>query len=291
MSKVVFSFLRPFSNNSAAIEFFLTLFKIKNKKLQSFVRNKFIKNNYKLSVTFTSVYKKFLFFNTFLSLFSLKTKIFKFEFAKYKLFFFFLKNIFYLNSFILWKNICYIPQKNKFLNTSFYSLFFFYYLSFRSFTSSSFILCKIKFYCNELFLVRRFTFKFFLKFGVFFHFNSIFLYFNPLVNTFLNTLYTINCKIKFTTFSNNTRLVLYSQFFFSKNFFFFYIYSLYVCFFQQELKKIFRQLLIAVKYKKKRYFLKKITKLLSKKDKKKLLRYYYKLSKKKHYLCIVIRSF
>ena len=89
MSKVVFSFLRPFSNNSAAIEFFLTLFKIKNKKLQSFVRNKFIKNNYKLSVTFTSVYKKFLFFNTFLSLFSLKTKIFKFEFAKYKLFFFF----------------------------------------------------------------------------------------------------------------------------------------------------------------------------------------------------------
>ena len=101
MSKVVFSSLKPFSNNSFAIEFFLTLFKKKSRKLQSFIRNKFIKNNYKLSVTFISVYKKFLFFNTFLSLFSLKTRAFKFEFAKYKLFFFFLKNIFYLNSFTL----------------------------------------------------------------------------------------------------------------------------------------------------------------------------------------------
>lgn len=265
-------------SKSVAVKFFLISFRKKNNKFQSFIQSKFIKNNYKLSYEFTFLYRKILFLNTFFSLFSLKKIFFKNNIKKYKSFFFFLKNIFYLNSFILHKNFFFLKKKNTFLNTSLYSFLYFYFLSFKVFSSSNFILCKIQFYCNELFLVHRFSFKFFLKFGLFFHLNSIFFFFNPLKNTFLSTLYVVNSKINF--FTNFISNFFYCHLVFSKNFFIFYVYILYTCFFQVQLKNIFKQLLIALKFKKKRCFLKRITKLLSKKEKKKLIRYYYKLSKK-----------
>ena len=86
------------TDSSIKIKSFLNTFISKSKSYNFLIKNRYIKNNYKLNTVFVLSYKNIIFNNQSLFFpFYLKDTKFKKKLKIFKLFFFFLKHFFFLN--------------------------------------------------------------------------------------------------------------------------------------------------------------------------------------------------
>ena len=271
------------TDSSIKIKSFLNTFISKSKSYNFLIKNRYIKNNYKLNTVFVLSYKNIIFNNQSLFFpFYLKDTKFKKKLKIFKLFFFFLKHFFFLNKSTNFIN--YIFFNSSKTNKILYNCTYFVKIFFKTchFLSPNLFLCKLNIYFNELLLLKLFFYKYFIRFGFFPHSSSIFFLFNSIKMSFVNKLFFIKSKVSInSTISLNFLKENSFSFFFFKKKFFFLFFIFYNIFFYTYMYNSYKQFLISIKLKKKRHFLKKFTKFLNDREKKKLISYYSKLENKK----------